>query len=97
MKAGLVAASAGPAADLLLAPAPGWACGRSVFPCSASGEAGLDSCREDVLATQKGGPAPSKPSQGRALLQGSPGGQLGCRRECDLWPHHGYVMGLGWS
>lgn len=72
MKAGLVAASAGPAADLPLAPAPGGACGWSVFPCSAGGKARLDSCGEDALATQKGGPAPSKPSPGQGPSPGIP-------------------------
>lgn len=78
VKAGLAVASAGPAADQPLAP-PGRACGWSVSPSPADGEASLTTGWEDVLATWKGGPA-----KGWALLQEAPGGQLGCWTECDL-------------
>lgn len=61
-------ASAGPAADLLLAPVPGRACGWSVYPGPVGGEVRLDPGEEGVLATQKGAPAP----WGLGPLLGSP-------------------------
>lgn len=55
MKAGLGAASAGPAAELpLRQPLVGAWDGRVSPGSAAAGEARLDPCREDVLAPQKG-------------------------------------------
>lgn len=91
MEAGLGVASSGPAADLLWLH-PGGAMATVCLRALQAGGPGLTPGREDVLATQKGGPA-----QGWAFLQEAPGGHLGCWTECDLQPRHGRVIGLGCS
>lgn len=82
---------AGPACDLPLAPDQGWAGGSSVPQALPWGneteEARLDLGKKDVLATQKGRPASSRPSQGLGPFPGRPCRHLEYWTECDLWLH----------